>query len=370
MIIPISKIKIGSRLRKDLGDIKSLADSIQEVGLLHPIVIDSQYNLVAGLRRLEAAKKLGWKEIDCSMIDLDGYGKYAEIHENTHRKDFTASEINAIADYIQKTRIGHRPKKGAKLAPFSKGKTRDMVAKITGLSHGTIDKIRKIHEFAQKHPEHGDLVEQIDNSIHKVDAVYKKIQIEENKKLPKLPLPAGKFNLIVWDPSWPHDNEVAGGSGNSGNAQKYRPETLEELKSRGLQKILADDAILGIWSLPTHHSEVLEVIRANGFEKIKTKLYWDKTVMKMGYNFRNSVEELCICVRGNVRAFWQTDQPNIIHQKPEGPHSRKPDIFFDILEKAAKAGLPQHRLVKLEINATKPRAGWITVGNQLEEVYA
>ena len=34
--MPIDAIKIGVRHRKDLGDISSLAESIDEVGLLHP----------------------------------------------------------------------------------------------------------------------------------------------------------------------------------------------------------------------------------------------------------------------------------------------------------------------------------------------
>jgi hypothetical protein len=34
--IPIDSIKIGSRFRKDLGDIASLAEDIREIGLLHP----------------------------------------------------------------------------------------------------------------------------------------------------------------------------------------------------------------------------------------------------------------------------------------------------------------------------------------------
>jgi hypothetical protein len=38
--VPIDSVKIGSRFRKDLGDIASLAKDIREIGLLHPIVIN------------------------------------------------------------------------------------------------------------------------------------------------------------------------------------------------------------------------------------------------------------------------------------------------------------------------------------------
>jgi ParB family chromosome partitioning protein len=358
--IQISQIKIGKRFRHEIGDITNLVESIQEVDLLHPIVIDESKNLVAGFRRLEACKKIGWKQVPYTMISIDD-AIIGEFHENAVRKNFTASEIAEISDYVESTRIGHRPKKGSDSAPLPVGKTNDIVERFTGISHDTVNKIKKIKSFDRK------LLSKIDVKEDTINRVYNKIIIQENKKLPKMKIPKGQYNLIIWDPSWPHDIEVAGGSGNSGNAQKYRPESIDEMMKKGLQKVLSKDAILGIWTLPTFHSEVLQVIKANGFEKIKTKIYWDKMVPSMGFNFRNSVEELCICVRGNVKAFWQTEQPNIIHQKREGPHSRKPDIFFEIMEKAANAGLPKHKLSKLEINSTKLREGWTTVGNQLPE---
>ncbi len=67
----IAEIKIGKRHRKDLGDLQSLADSIQEIGLLHPIVVTEDGELIAGERRLEACKLLGWEEIPVSIIKLE-----------------------------------------------------------------------------------------------------------------------------------------------------------------------------------------------------------------------------------------------------------------------------------------------------------
>jgi ParB family transcriptional regulator, chromosome partitioning protein len=50
----ISDIKIGNRFRKDLGDIQNLADSIREIGLLQPVVVNENNDLIAGQRRIEA----------------------------------------------------------------------------------------------------------------------------------------------------------------------------------------------------------------------------------------------------------------------------------------------------------------------------
>jgi len=72
---PISSIKIGKRFRKDLGDIDALARSIKEVGLLHPIVITPNAELLAGQRRLEACRRLGWQKIPVRLIGIKATDK-------------------------------------------------------------------------------------------------------------------------------------------------------------------------------------------------------------------------------------------------------------------------------------------------------
>jgi ParB family transcriptional regulator, chromosome partitioning protein len=116
----IKDIKIGDRLRKDLGDIQTLASSIQEIGLLQPIVINQDNELIAGQRRLEACKLLGRTEVSTTIVNLDDIIK-GEFYENAVRKGFTLSERVAIFQEIEKRRLGHRQKKNSKLESF-KGK--------------------------------------------------------------------------------------------------------------------------------------------------------------------------------------------------------------------------------------------------------
>src|ERR1700732_940266 len=56
----IDQIQVGFRYRRELGDVRALADSIAEAGLLHPIVVTPEGRLIAGQRRLEARRLLGW----------------------------------------------------------------------------------------------------------------------------------------------------------------------------------------------------------------------------------------------------------------------------------------------------------------------
>jgi hypothetical protein len=66
----IAQIQIGFRYRKDLRDLRSLADSMGEVGLLHPVVVTLEVRLIAGQRRLEACRLLGWTKIPVTVVDL------------------------------------------------------------------------------------------------------------------------------------------------------------------------------------------------------------------------------------------------------------------------------------------------------------
>ena len=95
MLIRISEIQIKKRIRKDFGNLNELAESMNTHGLMNPIVISKDYLLIAGHRRLESAKKLGWEKIEATIVDattkIDKLEM--EIEENIHRKDFTSDEI-------------------------------------------------------------------------------------------------------------------------------------------------------------------------------------------------------------------------------------------------------------------------------------
>lgn len=74
--VTISLIQVPKdRARKEPGDIDGLAESMSEQGLLQPILVrpcGSAWELIAGHRRLEAARHLGWEEIFCVVaLDLD-----------------------------------------------------------------------------------------------------------------------------------------------------------------------------------------------------------------------------------------------------------------------------------------------------------
>jgi ParB family chromosome partitioning protein len=95
MQIPIEDIVVKKRIRKDFGDLDSLAESLKKYGQISPIVISKKNVLIAGGRRLEAARRLGWRTINAVIADTPGDLPKLEIEveENIQRRDFNPEEL-------------------------------------------------------------------------------------------------------------------------------------------------------------------------------------------------------------------------------------------------------------------------------------
>lgn len=100
----VSEIKTLNRIRKDLGDLSPLVDSMRRVGQLQSILLDSDNRLICGYRRLEAAKALGWDSIEAKQIDVDSRHDLLlmEAEENISRKSFTSDEMARIDDLLHR----------------------------------------------------------------------------------------------------------------------------------------------------------------------------------------------------------------------------------------------------------------------------
>lgn len=87
--------------RTDMGDLSELEASISAHGIIQPItvrLVDGMYQVIAGSRRLAAAKRAGLAAIPCHVVDVDD-DKALEIAiaENVVRKDMSVlDEIRAV----------------------------------------------------------------------------------------------------------------------------------------------------------------------------------------------------------------------------------------------------------------------------------
>jgi len=75
------------------GNIDTLAQSIKEHGLIHPLAVKEStekpgyYRVIAGRRRYEAVKSLGWKTVDVIVHDKKANEESIALAENVNRED-------------------------------------------------------------------------------------------------------------------------------------------------------------------------------------------------------------------------------------------------------------------------------------------
>ena len=95
MQVRIDSVVIKRRVRRDLGDLSSLMDSLRSHGQLNPILINRNSELIAGHRRLESARRLGWTSINAVVLDqvTAERGLELELEENVQRKQLTQEEL-------------------------------------------------------------------------------------------------------------------------------------------------------------------------------------------------------------------------------------------------------------------------------------
>lgn len=93
--LALDAVVVRKRVRHDLGELRPLMESMRHHGLMNPIVITPTYELVAGHRRLESARRLGWKKIPCLITnEIDEINQLEmEIDENTQRKSLSSDEL-------------------------------------------------------------------------------------------------------------------------------------------------------------------------------------------------------------------------------------------------------------------------------------
>jgi ParB family chromosome partitioning protein len=95
-----------NQLRTGLDNIHDLATSIQQHGLLQPIVVrpkQHQYEIVAGNRRLAAIRFLGLRKICCHVVELSDKEAYevALVENIQHKTMNPVEEAVAFNQYVE-----------------------------------------------------------------------------------------------------------------------------------------------------------------------------------------------------------------------------------------------------------------------------
>ena len=161
-------IIVGARARSlNAAAVEPLAASLSKIGLRTPITVrmadDAGFSdpvLVTGLHRLQAAKLLGWQEIECFVVEHESedLARMWEIAENLHRAELTVLERDEqIAEWVRLSETvsaqlepkpqGGRPEGGTRAAARELGIEKEdarRATKVAGLTQEAKDAAREV----------------------------------------------------------------------------------------------------------------------------------------------------------------------------------------------------------------------------------
>ncbi|MFM8155419.1 MAG: ParB/RepB/Spo0J family partition protein [Actinomycetes bacterium] len=133
-----------NNVRRHIGNVDDLAKSIKAQGILQPLVVvpeGDRYLLIAGRRRLAAARQAGNEAAPCVVRDIGSKAAQIEMMlvENLQRRDLTPTE--EAAAYSQLELLG---------VPVAH------MAQATGITKSTIEARMRLMDLPEKHRERVD----------------------------------------------------------------------------------------------------------------------------------------------------------------------------------------------------------------------
>ena len=301
MKIKLSEVKIGARFREKFEDIDKLAESISKFGLIEPIVIDENNELIAGERRYKAHQMLKLEEIEVKyMKDLNSLEKKeVELEENIQRKQFTWQEEVSAKDQLHK--LKREIHGGAVKGHESIGtwKLKDTAAAL-GESVGTVsmdvqlargmkafphlmkEKSKTMAYKKLKKAQEAILNEELARRLESKGLTAHPDIIHGNCVEEMAKMPANSVDLILSDPPYGIDVE---------NSHTYGRMTVKETRFEDgdfetfdlldkaiaqMYRVLKDDRHMylfcGIDKVPT----LIQLLKKHGFTVHHLPLLWDK----------------------------------------------------------------------------------------------
>lgn len=389
MLVKIDDIQIGPRHRNSTGDIEGLARSINDVGLLEPIVINANYRLIAGKRRIEACRMLGMDAIEATVVDLDELSaELAEIDENLARHNLTVLEeaehlarrkeiYEEMHPETKQGRAGAEARwnatdtmsfasETAKAADISQRTIQRGVQIATSIPQDVRDTLRDtdvadrkvdLLTLARMEPDEQRRVADVIAS-GEADTVMDARRLTNREHMKAQAVPDGEYTVLYADPPWQYGNSGSIGTDNYGHAERHYPTiSIADLCALPVRDMAADNAVLFLWVTSPLLEECFPVIRAWGFQ-YKTSFVWDKVRHNFGYYNSVRHELLLVCTRGSCLPEIDTKADSVVSIERTDKHSEKPAYFRELIEQLYPSAS------KIELFAREQHPGWATWGNE------
>ena len=339
-------------------EFERLKNSIAEVGLYEPIVINTERVILDGHHRFKACKEAGvLPRFTIKSFDTKIAEEIYVIETNVIRRQLNQYQATILGLKLEdKYSIQAKERQGTRtdLTSVSFGtevdftRTDEKAANAVGLKRSTFTRAKYVLN-------NGTItqLELFKKGKKKAGSLYKEIKrkekIEELRaEIPELVEPQGDYEVIVVDPPWPYGTKYDAES--SRRASPYPELDLEEIKA--IELPASENCVLWLWTTNRFLHDAFHVLEAWGFEP-KTVLTWVKDRMGLGTWLRGQTEHCILAIKGTPIVNL-TNQTTALHAFNKG-HSTKPDEFYELIDEYCIGN-------KLEWFSRTPRENWSTFG--------
>jgi len=314
MKVRLDQIK-NTQAQREHGNLADLKASIADVGLINPLTIDENFNLLAGRRRYQALVELGWQEAECYVLPVNGDQVMAmsvAVEENLRRKDLTEVEkavMLAELEELKRKQYGSA-RRGERTdltsSKFDEVWTQNKTAEVLNVSRPTVSRNLKIARAIKEYP---DLASYAEGA-----PVLKEYARRERQKQPIKPMLGDNIKVILGD---------------------MRQE-LEKLNDDSVSLILTDPPysaeFLSLWTDLARIAK--RILKSSGFLiTYSGQLYLDKVMASLSehltYYWLASIWLKGAPVHRYERNIQNAFKPVLIYQKQ--PLSKQSEWLVDLL---------------------------------------
>lgn len=233
--------------------------------------------------------------------------------------------------------------------------TKKEIAKLAGVSHDTVARVKKIEEKAPD-----EVKEKLVAGDISINEAYKAVRAAEKaeqkqlaiERIETLSQPNGRYHVLVVDPPWHYEkrNEDATHRANC----PYPTMPTDEIAA--MEMPAEDNAILWLWTTNAFMHDAYHILESWDFAP-KTILTWVKDRMGTGDWLRGKTEHCILAVKGKP-VIDLTNQTTVL-VAPLREHSRKPDEFYEMVNALCPGK-------KIDIFSREMRAGWDQWGGETD----
>ncbi len=353
------------------GEYEELKRSIDDKGLIYPIIINNKRVILDGYHRYKICKELNIepKVIIKEFVDSLKEKEFV-IEVNLKRRHLDvlqrcklAEEIEAIEREKARIRQLSNLKQFKDItsdtvpcdSPLTVGESVVIAANKVGVSDQTYKRYKYLKN---NYPELLKKVEKKGCSLNHAYSESKRMDNIKSNLRPKLHTDNYKrYNVILADPPWDYNIRLRANP--SIHYRTLSDEQIYNFLDNNLDNKIDKNAILFLWATNPKLKEALRTIEEWGFE-YKTNMVWVKDKIGLGYYVRSKHELLLIAVRGNIVPLEANRPESVIYHERE-EHSKKPDIVYDIIEHM----YPNANY--LELFARNKRSNWDSYGLELKQ---